>query len=124
MTQSSFEKLAPAKHTSTRGVQSLSVIAMDLFLELDKIGVSNLSDDDCCRLLAWLHYDRGCSEEPVHNWALGRDIKIAQQRLNIYGGEIPNDKLLGRFQGFCRELEQPDKKPEWFIEIVRKYKLV
>ncbi|MCL2625158.1 MAG: hypothetical protein FWD31_15975, partial [Planctomycetaceae bacterium] len=67
----------------------MSATTTDLFLALDKIGVSNLSDDDCCRLLAWLHHDRGGSEAPVHHWALQRDIQVAQQRLNLCGGERP-----------------------------------
>ena len=98
-------------------------IATELFLALDKIGASALSDDDCCRLLAWLHYDKGSSEAPVYDFALHRDIRIAQQRLNIFGGEVPNVELLSKMQTYCRELESPDK-PEWFTQILGKYKLI
>jgi len=95
----------------------------DLFLALDKIGVSSLSDEQCCQLLAWLHHDRGLNEASVHHWALNRDIQIARQRLNIYGGQIPNGKLLGRFNECHQELEASEVKPEWFDAIEEKYKL-
>ena len=95
----------------------------DLFLALDKIGVSNLSDDECCQLLVWFHNDRGRSEDSVHNWALNRDLKIAQQRLNVFGGENPNVELLCKFNEFREELEQSENKPDWFSIIEQKYNL-
>ena len=96
---------------------------VDLFLALDKIGASSLTDDDCCMLLAWMHHDRGQTEF-LDNFALVRDIKIAQQRLNIYGGEIPNINLIQQFQKFCKELEQMNGvMPQWFTNIETKYEL-
>jgi hypothetical protein len=97
--------------------------ATNLFLALDKIGVSSLSDEQCCQLLAWLHYDKGLNEATVHHWALNRDIQIAQQRLNIYGGQAPNGELIGRFNEYRQELEASEAKPEWFDAIEEKYKL-
>lgn len=119
--KSLFENLEP--ETTSKREQSPFALGTELFLALDSFGISALSDDDCCRLLAWMYHDRGSNEAPVQNWALGRDIKVAQQRLNIYGGQIPNGELIGRFQEFCQELEQPGDKPEWFIDIERKYKV-
>ena len=99
-------------------------IGTDFFLALDKIGVSGLSDEQCCQLLAWMHDDRGCSEDPVHNWALNRDIKIAQQRLNLYGGQVPNGELIPLFNQFREELENAgDEKPDWYLQIITKYNL-
>jgi hypothetical protein len=97
--------------------------ATDLFLALDRIGVSALSDDQCCQLLAWLHNDKGSNEASVHHWALNRDIQVAQQRLNIYGGENPNGELMGLFNEYRQELETAKKKPEWFDAIETKYNL-
>ena len=96
-------------------------VGVDFFLALDKIGASSLTDDDCCQLLAWMHYDRGATEF-LDNFALVKDIKVAQQRLNIYGGEVPNVNLIEKFNEFCKELDQ-DVKPGWFIEIEKKYNL-
>ena len=99
-------------------------IGTELFLALDKIGASSLTDDDCCQLLAWLHYERGASEAPVHQFALHRDIRVAQQRLNIFGGEIPNGALVVKMQEYCHELEQEGNKPDWYKAILQKYKLL
>jgi hypothetical protein len=96
----------------------------EFFLALDKIGASSLTDEQCCQLLAWMHDDRGCSEAPVHNWALNRDIKVAQHRLNIYGGQIPNGELISLFNQFREELENAgDDKPDWYTDILTKYNL-
>jgi len=97
--------------------------ATELFLALDKIGVTSLSDEQCCQLLAWLHHDKGSNEASVHHWALNRDIQIAQQRLNIYGGQIPNGELIGLFNEYRQQLETAEVKPEWFDTIETKYKL-
>jgi len=97
--------------------------ATDLFLALDKIGVSSLSDEQCCQLLAWMNHDKGLNEATVHHWALNRDIQVAQQRLNIYGGQVPNGELIGLFNEFRQELESSEVKPEWFDAIEEKYKL-
>jgi hypothetical protein len=97
--------------------------ATELFLALDKIGASSLTDDACCQLLAWLNYDRGESEAPIYKWALNRDIKIAQQRLDLFGGETPNVDLVVKFNQYRQELTQSDAKPAWFTDIEIKYGL-
>jgi hypothetical protein len=95
----------------------------EFFLALDKIGVSSLSDEDCCRLLAWLSFERGASEEPIFNLALNRDLQVAQQRVNLYGGKVPNVELIGRINDFRTELEKSKTKPGWYNEIIKKYDL-
>jgi hypothetical protein len=97
--------------------------ATDLFLALDKIGVSSLSDEQCCQLLAWLHHEKGSNEASVHHWALNRDIQVAQQRLNLYGGQIPNGKLIELFNEYRQDLEASEVKPLWFEAIEEKYNL-
>jgi hypothetical protein len=96
--------------------------ATNLFLALDKIGVTALSDDDCCMLMAWFGVYGCLSEESVCNWKLNKDIRIAQQRLNMFGGQVPNGELLEKANEYKAELSAKDK-PDWCLEIERKYKI-
>jgi hypothetical protein len=94
---------------------------VEFFFAMESIGVQSLTDDECCRLLAWLHHERGSNESVVHNFRLYKDIRIAQKRLNLFGGKCPNVNLLTQFQECCRQTET--EIPDWFTEIETKYGL-
>jgi hypothetical protein len=96
--------------------------ATNLFLALDQIGVTGLSDEDCCRLLAWFGVFGCQTEESVNNWKLNKDIQIAQHRLNMFGGQTPNLDLLLVVNSFRAELTDGNK-PDWCIEIEKKYNI-
>jgi hypothetical protein len=64
--------------------------------------VSALSDDKCCRLLAWL-YVYGAANEDVIFGKLTDAIFYAQGRLNLLGGEEPNAELLPIFWGYMQD---------------------
>lgn len=99
-------------------------------------GLPIISGDWACKLLAWLYAFGGGNEAVVFNDALYRDIKFAQKRLNLEGGEIPNTELLPKLQGYLREVEpylsaptdaegnsKPFVVPEWVKEICERYGL-
>jgi hypothetical protein len=81
------------------------------------------SDDACCRILAWLLVYGGGREDVTINKRLNYDIRAAQKRLNLFGGEIPNSDLLPMYQQYARSVEDYDRPPEWVFELERKYNL-
>ena len=97
----------------------------DLEIAFNSIGVSlypYLTDDYCCRLLAWLYVHGGGVEATVQSPSLNGDILLAQKRLNIYGGETPNAALILTMQGFIKELEK-NEQCTWLDEICKRYNL-
>jgi hypothetical protein len=101
----------------------------DLNETCESAGMKMLSDDWCCKLMAWLLAYGGGNEAVIFNVKLNADIKIAQKRLNLLGGEIPNIQLLGTLQTYSKELEgylgmdKSYKEPEWIEEINTRYNL-
>lgn len=96
----------------------------------ENAGLKILSDEHCCKLLAWLYAFGGGDESVVFNYKLNVDIKTAQKRLNIEGGETPNAELLPILQGYLREVnpfftepQKPVTQPEWVKEICKYYGL-
>ena len=88
-------------------------------------GLKILSDDFCCKLLAWLYVFGGSYEAALKNKKMNTDIQHAQKRLNIYGGEISNQKLvplLKRRIKECGDFKIP-KLPDWIDEIDTRYEL-
>ena len=94
----------------------------------DNAGIPVLSDDFCCQLLAWVHSYGGGIEALILNKKLNADIKHAQERLNIYGGEKPNEKLVPVLHKYLLETKgylEDDFYviPEWAKNIFLKYEL-
>ncbi len=55
----------------------------------NQIGTSMMSDDFACSLMAYTLVLGGSNEQVVIHEGLNAGIQIAQQKLNIMGGEIP-----------------------------------
>jgi len=94
----------------------IDVFKNELVAAIDKsaqeVGMSvfkSLTDDFCCKLLAWLYVFGGGQEAPVFNGRMNVDIAIAQSRMNAYGGEVPNVRLLPTLRRYVRDLE-------WFLD--------
>jgi hypothetical protein len=91
-------------------------------------GIKILSDDNCCRLLAWLLHFGGGREETILNFRLNEDILEAQNRLNLYGGECANARLLPVLNAYDSDAEDylggKTVKPQWIAEIEKKYGLI
>ena len=98
----------------------------------------DFTDDYCCQLLATV-YVFG-SEDMIFGKRLNKDITVAQKRLNISGGHIPDGKLVSKLKEYVDELEQSIKRarkeqngwgaavssylPSWAQKIEEKYKTV
>lgn len=93
----------------------------------NSIGIKIISDDLCCRLLAWLYVFGGSCEYVVKSGILNTEITEAQNRLNLHGGKMPNAELVPTFQAYARELEQcvKDKTtvPQWVLDLHDRYNL-
>lgn len=89
-------------------------------------GIKPLSDSTCCKLLAILYVFGGSREEFTHHSKLLADINYAQKRLNISGGETPNQELIIELQKYINELA-PDgiqgelRKPQWVLKLMSRY---
>lgn len=71
----------------------------------ESAGIPFMSLDTCCRLLAILHTIGGNSEIFTHHVKLLEDVKYAQRRLNIFGGETPDAEGTILLKQYIRELE-------------------
>jgi hypothetical protein len=100
----------------------------EFFLALEQIGIRRLSDEQCCRTAAWLLIYGGGCEAAVTDRKLNTDIRCAQKRLNIFGGEYPNAELLPMLQKYIKECEQFDRneidKPQWLTELENHYGMI
>lgn len=83
-------------------------------------GLKIVSDDTCCKVLAWL-YVLGGGYEVSYNTKLLADIRYAQKRINIFGSETPDATLCELLQMRVKELEK--KQADWISEIKERYKL-
>jgi hypothetical protein len=88
-------------------------------------GIAPLSDDFCCKLLAWLLVCGGGEEAVVLNKIMTADILEARDRLNLKSGEVPNARLLPALQGCIEECggERGKIYPLWVGDIERRYGL-
>lgn len=88
---------------------------------LNQIGASMMTDDFACKLLAWLNVIGGYTELTVINPAVNGGIQIAQKKLNIYGGEIPNQRLMPMLLQRIQELKSFQEETTWLDEIYDRY---
>jgi len=88
-------------------------------------GIQPISDEQCCKILAWLYRYGGANEAVVYNKRLNAAILYAQKRLNIIGGEIPNPELFSLLQNYLLEVKDFNSKehPQWAYEICDQYNL-
>jgi hypothetical protein len=96
----------------------------------ENAGLKVISDDWCCKLLAWLYAFGGSNEAVTQDPKIVTDIGIARRRLNLYGGEIPNPELVERLRKYMKEVtvylassDQDSELPDWVIEISKYYGL-
>lgn len=88
--------------------------------------IKPLADSTCCKLMAILYVFGGGKEEFTHHNKFLADVGYAQKRLNISGGEIPDQELIPALQKYINELT-PDgmqgewRKPQWALELMIRY---
>lgn len=101
---------------------------------------SQMSDDLCCQVLAWVYgYGGGC-EATVYNVKFNAAIKHAQDRLGIHGGSSPDYKMFDVLKYYLSQMEialVPEgtrktmekgkyanwKHPDWAYEICDRYEI-
>jgi hypothetical protein len=97
-------------------------------------GLKIISDDECCRLLAWL-YVYGGGNEQVLDSRVSNAIFYAQGRLNLLGGETPDADLLPVLQGYIKDItgdnpldflgnpknDKYDNPPEWVVSLEKEF---
>lgn len=86
-------------------------------------GMKLISDDFCCKLLAWVYVFGGGRENTTQNIKMRSEILYAQKRLNIVGGEICNRELLPILKERVKECGTFFKPalPKWIDEIDSRY---
>lgn len=93
----------------------------------ENAGLKIISDEKCCQLLAWVYHIGGYTEESTHNVKLRESIFTAQKRLNILGGEIPNQELVEILKEYTHQLKAfidgKIEKPLWLDELEKHYKI-
>lgn len=93
---------------------------------LQSAGIKPLGDDTCCQLLAILYVFGGERAEFTLATKLRTDIRYAQKRLNLLGGEMPDPELvpvLNRYVGQLapKGIEGEWFKPQWAVELMSRY---
>lgn len=91
----------------------------------EQCGLKLISDDFCCKLLAWVYAFGAETEMITYNVKLRTDISSAQKRLNIFGGEIPDKELSEKLRGYIKECGDYFKpnRPQWVDEIESRYNI-
>ena len=88
-------------------------------------GIPIISDDKCCRLLAWLYVYGGGCEAVVLDEKLNAAIIYAQKRLNIFDCERPDAELLPVYRDYVKSTGSFDKPneppPEWVPALEKEY---
>ncbi len=99
-----------------------------VFTTAENAGIKVISDDHCCRLMAWLYAYGGGVEAVLFNVKMNEHIMLAQKRLNINGGEIPNLATFGLLKSYLNDVEQVLRKkttehPAWAYELCDYYNI-
>jgi hypothetical protein len=92
-----------------------------LYATVVSAGLKIISDDKCCRLLAWLYVYGGANEQPVFDVGLHSAMLYAQKRLNIEGAERPDHELVPVLQGYIKSITEYKNPPEWVLELEKEY---
>ena len=90
-------------------------------------GIPIISDNHCCKLLAWVYAYGGGNEAVVFNVKLNENIKYAQRRLNITGGATPNPALYTELRNRIMEADKAitgkTDNPKWATDICDFYNI-
>ena len=92
----------------------------DVFLTYEIAGLKIITDDECCQLLAWLSLYNN-NEEFVLNTRLNACIMLAQRRLGIKAGEVPNLELTAVLQNYVMSVKDRENPPKWIKDLEKKY---
>lgn len=108
----------------------IKIIYEQVHATAENVGMHAITDDHCCKLLAWLYAFGGGDEKVTLDYKINTDIRAAQRRLCLIGGETPNAELLPMLRFYIKQVEPyltapTDEfvQPEWVKEICKYYGL-
>lgn len=98
-------------------------MAADLENAFNQIGCSMMRDDFAAKLLAYVYVMGGGNEAVTLHEGLHAGIRIAQEKFNLKGGEIPDSNGISLIQKYVYELERKELHCPWLSEIGERYNL-
>lgn len=98
-------------------------LAAQLEASFNQFGASMMQDDFSAKLLAYVYVMGGGNEAVTLHQGLHAGIRIAQQKFNLYGGEVPSAVGVRLLQKYIPELERKELHCPWLIEIEKRYNL-
>jgi len=89
----------------------------------DSVGMSVVSEDDLARSLAILHV-AGNNEMMTHSYKFMAEVKFAQEKYHIRGGEKPDKDFCRLIKEYMKELEDHEylhnTYPKWAYDFMQK----
>ena len=101
----------------------LGNLAAQLEAAFNQVGASMMQDDFAAKLLAYVYVMGGGNEAVTLHEGLHAGIRIAQQKFNLYGGEVPSAEGVRLLQKYIPELERKELHCPWLSEIEKRYNL-
>lgn len=98
-------------------------LASQLESAFNQLGLSMMTDDFAAKLLAYVYVMGGGNESVTLHEGLHAGIRIAQQKFNLYGGEVPSLVGIKLLQRYIPELERKELHCPWLSEIEKRYNL-
>lgn len=98
-------------------------LAADLENAFKQIGASMMRDDFAAKLLAYVYVMGGGNEAVTVHEGLHSGIRIAQEKFNLKGGEVPDINGILLIQKYVYELEHKELHCPWLSEIEERYNL-
>ena len=98
-------------------------LAAQLEQAFNQVGASMMGDEFAAKLLAYVYVMGGGNEAVCFHEGLHAGIRIAQQKFNLYGGEVPSVEGVRLLQKYIPELEKKELHCPWLSEIEKRYNL-
>jgi len=98
-------------------------LSRDLEQAFNSIGSSMMSLEFASKLMAFIYVYGGENSIFTQHEALLAGAGIAQQKLHIMGGEVPDPEGVILIQKYIKELEEHKDSTDWLHEICDRYEL-
>lgn len=98
-------------------------LAANLENAFNQIGGSMMKNEFAAKLLAYVYVMGGGNEAVTIHEGLHAGIRIAQEKFNLKGGEVPDSEGVLLIQKYVYELEKKELHCPWLSEIGERYNL-
>lgn len=118
--------MATGEHISIVDMDTIDFggnLAAQLEASFNQFGASMMRDDFAAKLLAYVYVMGDENKAVVLHQGLHAGIRIAQQKFNLYGGEVPSAVGVRLLQKYIPELERKGLHCPWLSEIEKRYNL-